>query len=79
MAQRQAISPATLQKARKANALGLQQYERWEIEGAIEAFQDAIRIHAKEPEKSGQIVGEKVKVLEKTQKTQIDRYRAGKQ
>lgn len=50
MAQRQAISPATLQKARKANALGLQQYERWEIEDAIEAFQDAIRIHPKEPE-----------------------------
>jgi tetratricopeptide (TPR) repeat protein len=50
MAQRQTISPATLQKARKANALGLQLYERWEIDEAIEAFKEAIRLYSKEPE-----------------------------
>jgi tetratricopeptide (TPR) repeat protein len=50
MARRQAIPAATLQKARKANALGLQLYERWEIEEAIEAFREAIRLHPKEAE-----------------------------
>jgi len=33
-----------LQKARKANALGLQQYERWEIDEAVESFKEAIRL-----------------------------------
>ena len=50
MARRQAIPAATLQKARKANAVGLQLYERWEIEEALEAFKEAIRLHPKEPE-----------------------------
>jgi tetratricopeptide (TPR) repeat protein len=50
MAQRQAVSPATLQKARKANALGLQLYERWEIEEAIQSFKEAIRLNPREPE-----------------------------
>jgi tetratricopeptide (TPR) repeat protein len=48
MARRQAIPAATLQKARKANTMGLQLYERWEIEEAIEAFKEAIRLHPKE-------------------------------
>jgi tetratricopeptide (TPR) repeat protein len=48
MARRQAVPAATLQKARKANTLGLQLYERWDIEEAIEAFKEAIRLHPKE-------------------------------
>jgi tetratricopeptide (TPR) repeat protein len=50
MARRQAIPAATLQKARKANALGLQLYERWDIEEAIEAFETAIQNQPREPE-----------------------------
>ncbi len=50
MAQTQSISAAALQRARKANLQGLQHYERWEIEDAIEAFQEAIRSHPEEPE-----------------------------
>jgi len=50
MTQRQAIPSAMLQKARKTNALGLQQYERWEIDEAIESFKEAIRIAPEEPE-----------------------------
>jgi tetratricopeptide (TPR) repeat protein len=41
---------ATLQKARKANALGIQQYERWEIDEAIKSLNDAIRLYPEEPE-----------------------------
>ncbi len=50
MTQRQAIPSAMLQKARKTNALGLQQYERWEIDEAIESFKEAIRLAPEEPE-----------------------------
>jgi tetratricopeptide (TPR) repeat protein len=50
MTQRQAIPSAMLQKARKTNALGLQQYERWEIDEATESFKEAIRIAPEEPE-----------------------------
>jgi tetratricopeptide (TPR) repeat protein len=50
MAKRQAVPSATLQRARKANALGLQQYERWEIDEAIKSFNEAIRLHSEEPE-----------------------------
>lgn len=50
MTQRQAIPSAILQKARKANALGLQQYERWEIDEAIESFKEAIRLAPDEPD-----------------------------
>lgn len=50
MTQRQAIPSTTLQRARKANALGLQQYERWEIEEAIDSFKEAIRQAPEEPE-----------------------------
>jgi hypothetical protein len=39
-----------LQKARKANALGLQQYERWEIDEAVESFKEAIRLVPDEPD-----------------------------
>ncbi|MEJ2211259.1 MAG: tetratricopeptide repeat protein [Anaerolineae bacterium] len=50
MAQRQSIPSATLQKARKANTLGLQQYERWEIEEAVSSLQDAIQLNPEEPQ-----------------------------
>jgi hypothetical protein len=50
MAKKQTKSSASLQKARKANALGLQQYERWDIEEAIKSFNEAIRFHSEEPE-----------------------------
>jgi len=50
MTQRQAIPSPMLQKARKANALGLQQYERWEIDEAIESFKEAIRLVPDEPD-----------------------------
>jgi len=39
-----------LQRARKTNALGLQQYERWEIDEAIESFKEAIRLVPDEPD-----------------------------
>lgn len=50
MTQKQAIPSTILQKARKENALGLQQYERWEIEEALESFKEAIRLLPEEPE-----------------------------
>jgi tetratricopeptide (TPR) repeat protein len=50
MAQRQSIPASNVKKARKANALGLQQYERWEIDEAIESFEEAIQLNPKEPE-----------------------------
>lgn len=50
MAQRQTISPGTLQRARKANVLGLQHYERWDIDEAIKSFNEAIRLSPEEPE-----------------------------
>ena len=50
MTQRQSIPSAILQKARKTNALGLQQYERWEIDEAIDSFNEAIRLAPEEPD-----------------------------
>lgn len=50
MAQSQSTPSSKLQKARKANALGLQQYERWEIEEAIQSFEEAIQLGPEEPE-----------------------------
>jgi tetratricopeptide (TPR) repeat protein len=50
MAKRQSIPSATLQKARKANTMGLQQYERWEIEEAIDSLQEAIQLNPEEPQ-----------------------------
>jgi len=50
MAEKKAISSATLQRARKANSLGLQQYERWDIEQAIKSFNEAIRLGPEESE-----------------------------
>lgn len=50
MANKKTISSATLQRARQANALGLQQYERWDIEQAIKSFNEAIRLNPEEAE-----------------------------
>jgi tetratricopeptide (TPR) repeat protein len=50
MAKKQAIPSATLQRARQANALGLQQYERWDIEQAINSFNEAIRLNREDAE-----------------------------
>ena len=50
MSQRQSISSTTLQKARKANTLGMQQYERWEIEEAIKSLNEAIQLNPEEPQ-----------------------------
>ncbi len=50
MAKRQSISPSTLQRARKANVLGLQHYERWDIDEAIKSFNEAIRHSPEEAE-----------------------------
>ena len=50
MAKKQTVPLATLQKARQANTLGLQNYERWDIDEAINAFQEAIRLVPEEPE-----------------------------
>jgi hypothetical protein len=44
MSDKKAISSATLQRARQANALGIQQYERWDIDEAIKSFGEAIRL-----------------------------------
>jgi len=49
MAQKQSIPSATLQKARKANAMGVQQYERWDIEEAVKSLTEAIRLNPEEP------------------------------
>jgi len=49
-AQSQSSPASKRQKAHKANALGLQQYERWEIEEAIQSFEEAIQLDPEEPE-----------------------------
>jgi tetratricopeptide (TPR) repeat protein len=50
MAKKQSIPSAVLQKARRANALGLQQYERWDIDEAIKSLNEAIQLNPEEPE-----------------------------
>ncbi len=50
MANKQKTPSPALQRARQANALGLQQYERWDIEEAIKSFNEAIRLYTEEPE-----------------------------
>jgi hypothetical protein len=50
MAQRQSIPASNAKKARKANTLGLQQYERWEIDEAIESFEKATKLNPEEPD-----------------------------
>ncbi len=50
MGKRQTAPSATLQRARKTNMLGLQQYERWEIDEAIQSFNEAIKLYSEDPE-----------------------------
>jgi tetratricopeptide (TPR) repeat protein len=50
MTKRQTISPTILQRARRANVVGLQHYERWDIDEAISSFNEAIRLSPEEPE-----------------------------
>lgn len=50
MAERQSISASNVKKAREANTLGLQQYERWDIDEAIESFEEATQLNPEEPE-----------------------------
>jgi tetratricopeptide (TPR) repeat protein len=50
MVKGRATPSSTLQKARKANALGLQHYERWDIDEAVKSFKEAIRLKPEEPE-----------------------------
>jgi tetratricopeptide (TPR) repeat protein len=50
MAESQKAASPTRQRALKANTLGLQHYERWEIDEAIQAFEEAIRLYAQDPE-----------------------------
>jgi tetratricopeptide (TPR) repeat protein len=49
-AQSQSAHAPRVQRARKVNALGLQQYERWEIEEAIQSFEEAIQLDPENPE-----------------------------
>ena len=44
------IPTATIQKAKALNLRGLQQYERWEIEEAMESFEAAVVLMSEEPE-----------------------------
>ncbi len=50
MVQKQAVPSAALQKARKANAAGMEQYERWDIEDAIKSLNEAIRLAPEDPQ-----------------------------
>jgi tetratricopeptide (TPR) repeat protein len=50
MADKQAVPSAALQKARKANATGMEQYERWDIDDAIKSLNEAIRLAPEEPQ-----------------------------
>ena len=50
MARKGTTLSVTLQKARKTNALGLQQYERWDIDEAVKSFEEASRLAPEEPE-----------------------------
>jgi tetratricopeptide (TPR) repeat protein len=50
MTDSQTTSAANRQKARKENAVGLQHYERWDIEEAINSFEEAIRLYPENPE-----------------------------
>jgi tetratricopeptide (TPR) repeat protein len=50
MAQSQSTSSTARQQARRANALGLQHYERWEIDEAIKSFNEAIELEPEDAE-----------------------------
>jgi tetratricopeptide (TPR) repeat protein len=50
MAQSQSTSSTARQQARRANALGLQHYERWEIDEAIRSFNEAIELEPEDAE-----------------------------
>jgi tetratricopeptide (TPR) repeat protein len=50
MAQSRSASSTARQKAQRANALGLQFYERWELDEAIKSFNEAIELDPEEAE-----------------------------
>jgi tetratricopeptide (TPR) repeat protein len=50
MVQKQSVPPAALQKARKANATGVEQYERWDLDEAIKSLNEAIRLAPDQPQ-----------------------------
>jgi tetratricopeptide (TPR) repeat protein len=50
MAQSQSATSTARQQARRANALGLQHYERWEIDEAIKSFNEAIELEPEDAE-----------------------------
>ena len=50
MVQKQTVPSAALQKARKANATGVEQYERWDLDGAIKSLNEAIRLAPEDPQ-----------------------------
>jgi tetratricopeptide (TPR) repeat protein len=50
MAQSHSASSTARQRARKANTLGLQYYERWELEEATQSFNEAIELDPEDAE-----------------------------
>jgi tetratricopeptide (TPR) repeat protein len=50
MAQSQSATSTARQQARRANAVGLQHYERWEIDEAIKSFNEAIELEPEDAE-----------------------------
>ena len=50
MAQSQSASSTARRQARRANALGLQHYERWELDEAIKSFNEAIELETEDAE-----------------------------
>jgi hypothetical protein len=50
MVEKQSVPSAALQKARMANATGVEQYERWDIDEAIKSLTEAIRLAPDEPQ-----------------------------
>jgi len=50
MVQKQAVPSAALQKARMANATGVEEYERWDVDEAIKSLNEAIRLAPEDPQ-----------------------------
>ena len=50
MANKRTVAAATSRKARRANAMGLEQYEGWDLDQAIKSFKEAIRLDPEEAE-----------------------------